>query len=65
MKKRLLLLVTMVTLMLAMAVGPASAQTMTAPGDLFITAPMGGHPAFMMGGEDFHDDADGLTLLLH
>ena len=56
MKKRLLLLVTMVTLMLAMAIAPASAQTMTASGDLFITTPMAGHHAMGM--------PEGLTLLL-
>jgi hypothetical protein len=56
MKKRLLLLVTMVTLMLAMAVAPAFAQTMTASGDLFITTPMADHHAMGM--------PEGLTLLL-
>jgi hypothetical protein len=48
MKKRLLLLVTMVTLMLAMAVAPASAQSMAAGQDIFITMPMGGLHAMMM-----------------
>jgi hypothetical protein len=40
----------MVTLMLAMAVAPASAS-IAAGQDISITMPMGGHHAIMMGGD--------------
>jgi hypothetical protein len=53
MKKRIVMLLTVVALMVAMAVGPASAQTMTGSGDLFIMVPMGGHHSMMMGGDRF------------
>lgn len=53
MKKRIVMLLTVTALMLAMAVGPASAQTMGASGDLFIMMPMGGHHSMMMGGDHF------------
>jgi hypothetical protein len=53
MKKRIVMLLTVVALMLAMAVGPASAQTMTGSGDLFIMVPMGGHHSMTMGGDHF------------
>jgi hypothetical protein len=55
MKKRIVMLLTVVALMvvmLAMAVGPASAQTMSTSGDLFIMVPIGGHHS-MMGGDHF------------
>jgi hypothetical protein len=56
MKKRIVMLLTVVALMvviLAIAVGPASAQTMTGSGDLFIMMPMGGHHSMTMGGDHF------------
>jgi hypothetical protein len=56
MKKRIVMLMTVVALMvmmLVMSVGPASAQTMTGSGDLFIMVPMGGHHSMMMGGDHF------------
>jgi ABC-type glycerol-3-phosphate transport system substrate-binding protein len=48
MKKRILLLMTIVALMVAVAVAPASAAPLTASGDLFITMPMGGDHSMMM-----------------
>ena len=58
MKKRIVMLLTVVALMVvmvAMAVGPASAQTMTASGELFIMMPTGGdhHSMTTMGGDHF------------
>jgi hypothetical protein len=54
MKKRILLLMTIVALMVAVAVAPASAAPLSASGDLFITTmPMGGEHSMMMGGEHF------------
>ena len=64
MKKRILSLMTIVALMVAVAVAPASAAPLSASGDLFITTtmPMGGEhsmmmgsdqPMMMMGGEHF------------
>ena len=55
MKKRIVMLLTVVALMVAMAVGPASAQTITASGGLFIMMPTGGdhHSMTTMGGDHF------------
>jgi hypothetical protein len=55
MKKRIVMLLTVVALMVAMAVGPASAQTITASGELFIMMPTGGdhHSMTTMGGDHF------------
>jgi hypothetical protein len=56
MKKRFVMLLTVVALMvvmLAMAVGPAYAQSMSASGDLFIMMPMGGHHSMLVGGDHF------------
>jgi hypothetical protein len=53
MKKRIVMLLT-VALMVAIAVAPASAQTISASGDLFTMMPMGGHHSMTtMGGDHF------------
>jgi hypothetical protein len=58
MKKRIVMLLTVVALMVvmvAMAVGPTSAQTITASGDLFIVMPTGSdhHSMTTMGDDHF------------
>jgi arginase family enzyme len=44
-------MVALMMVMLAMAVAPAFAQTITASGDVFFTMPLGGNHSMMLGSD--------------